>query len=91
MLVLYASANRDERRWDDPERYWIQRPGLQGHLGFGQGRHICAGMHLAKLEMRSLLKSMLRRVDRIEVGTPELQPNNILRGFKSLPARFVPV
>lgn len=91
VLVLYASANRDERRWDDPERYWIQRPGLQGHLGFGQGRHICAGMHLAKLEMRSLLKSMLRRVDRIEVGTPELQLNNTLRGFKSLPARFVPV
>lgn len=89
ILVMYASANRDERRWDDPERYWIQRPGLNGHLGFGQGRHICAGMHLAKLEMRSLLKSMLRRVARIEVGTPVLQANNTLRGFSSLPANFV--
>jgi len=88
VLMMYASANRDERRWDDPDRYWIERPGLSGHLGFGQGRHTCAGMHLAKLEMRSLLKSILRRVDRIEVGKPEYQLNNVLRGFATLPTRF---
>ena len=88
VLMIYASANRDERRWDDPARYWIERPGLTGHLGFGQGRHTCAGVHLAKLEMRSLLKSILRRVARIEVSTPEIRLNNVLRGFAALPARF---
>jgi cytochrome P450 len=89
VLVMYSSANRDERRWQDPERFWIERPGLNGHLGFGQGHHTCAGMHIAKLEMRSLLKSMLARVEHIEVGQPVYRVNNVLRGFASLPARFI--
>lgn len=88
VLMMYASANRDERRWQDPDRYWIERPGLSGHLGFGQGRHTCAGVHLAKLEMRSLLKSILQRVHSIEVGSPVYRLNNVLRGFAALPARF---
>ena len=88
VLVMFASANRDERRWEDPDRYWIERPGLGGHLGFGQGRHVCAGMHLAKLEVRSLLKAALARVDTIEVGEPVPAINNTLRGFSALPARF---
>lgn len=87
-LVMYASANRDERRWEDPERYWIDRPYLNTHLGFGGGRHACAGMHLAKLEMRSLLKAMITLVDDIEVGTPVTRLNNVLRGFESLPMKF---
>lgn len=88
VLMMYASANRDERRWEDPDRFWIERPGLSGHLGFGQGRHTCAGVHLAKLEMRSLLKAMLERVGRIEVGEPVYRLNNVLHGFAELPARF---
>ncbi len=88
VLMMYASANRDDRRWDDPDRYWIERPGLSGHLGFGQGRHTCAGMHLAKLEMRSLMKAILARVDTIEVDAPRYRLNNVLRGFESLPTRF---
>ena len=88
VLVMFASANRDERRWEDPDRYWIERPGLAGHVGFGQGRHVCAGMHLAKLEIRSLLKAMLARIDDLEVGAPVYAINNTLRGFDALPARF---
>lgn len=87
-LVMYGSANRDERQWEEPDRYWIQRPNVAAHLGFGQGRHTCAGMHLAKLEMRSLLKAVLARVDRIEVGAPTYSLNNLLRGFATLPTRF---
>lgn len=52
---------------------------LSGHLGFGQGRHVRAGMHLAKLEIRSLLKSVLDKVASIEVGTPVYQHNILLR------------
>lgn len=90
VLMLYGSANRDPRKWDEPERYWIERPGLAGHLGFGHGRHFCLGAHLARLEMRSLLKAIVRRVDRIEVGEPRYSLNNVLRGFSSLPTRFHP-
>ena len=88
VLTMYASANRDERPRDAPTTYNIRREGLNGHVGFGQGRHSCVGMHLAKFEMRSLLKSILTRVGRIEVGTPELQINNVLRGYAKLPMRF---
>jgi len=88
VLVMYASANRDERRWQDPDRFWMDRPYLASHLGFGGGRHACVGMHLAKLEIRSLLKAMVALVDEIEVGEPTLRLNNVLRGFASLPTRF---
>jgi cytochrome P450 len=89
VLMMYASANRDDRKWDAPGSYKVERPGLVGHLGFGHGRHVCVGMHLARLEMRALLKAIVARVDRIEVGAPVLRLNNVLRGFASLPARFV--
>ena len=89
VLVIFASANRDERKWESPDRYWIERPGLSGHVGFGQGRHVCAGMHLAKLEIRSLLKAMLTQVDSMKVETPVYCMNNILRGFDSLQAQFM--
>lgn len=89
VLMLCASGNRNERKWEMPQTYDIERPGLGGHHGFGQGRHICAGMHLAKLEMRSLLKAIVARIDRIEIGEPVLRLNNVLRGFAALSAQFV--
>ena len=86
LLVLYASANRDERRWKDPERFDVERE-AQTHLGFGFGAHICAGMHLARLEMTALLKALAARVERFELGTPVWAQNNVLRGLASLPVR----
>ena len=86
LLVLYASANRDERRWKDPERFDVERE-AQTHLGFGFGAHICAGMHLARLEMTALLKALASRVERFELGEPIWATNNVLRGLASLPVR----
>lgn len=87
--LLYASANRDERFWDDPEAFDLSRP-ASAHLGFGHGIHACAGMQLARLEMRALLDAMIPRVARIETGAPVQHMNNTLYGFAELPARFVP-
>lgn len=84
VLLLYASANRDERRWEDPEQFDITRD-TRGHMGFGAGRHACAGMHLAKLEITALMKALVRRVSHFEVGTPVMAMNNVLRGIASLP------
>lgn len=89
VLILYASANRDERRWENPDRFDIRRV-LTDHVGFGHGIHACAGMQLARLEMRSILAAMTRMVARIEVGDPVLALNNVLRGFDRLPMRFMP-
>jgi len=85
VALLYASANRDERKWDDPERFDIRRRSAD-HLGFGHGVHVCVGMHLAQLEIGSLLRAFARRVTRFTLnGTPERLLTNIMRGFKHLP------
>lgn len=87
VMVLYASANRDELEFEEPDSFRISRnPKL--HLGFGSGIHMCVGMHLAQLEMVSLLKAMLPRVERIHAGEPITALNNTIYGFAELPARF---
>ncbi|MDB5974994.1 MAG: putative cytochrome hydroxylase [Nevskia sp.] len=86
-LMLYASANRDERKWLDPERFDIRRP-AGDHLGFGSGTHMCAGQHLARIEMRALLGALIRRVNRFELdGEVRRAENNVLRGLASVPIR----
>lgn len=87
VLILYASANRDERRYPDPDLFDVNR-NPRDHVGWGHGPHSCVGMHLARLEMEVLLKALVDRVETIEVGAPELAWNNVLQGFKTLPTRF---
>ncbi|MGM4903339.1 cytochrome P450 [Tardiphaga sp. 866_E4_N2_1] len=83
-LLLYASANRDESKWPDPERFDVTRDARE-HLGFGFGSHVCVGMHLARLEIMALVKAFARRVRRFELGEPKRAVNNVLRGFERLP------
>jgi cytochrome P450 len=87
VLVLYGSANRDERRYADPDRFDPTRD-ARDHLAFGQGVHRCADGHLAQLELEALLGALVARVSRIEVGEPEVLMSNMLRGWRSFPARF---
>lgn len=87
VMVLYASANRDELEFEEPDAFRISRNPKQ-HLGFGSGIHMCVGMHLAQLEMVSLLKAMIPRVERIHVGDPVMALNNTIYSFAHLPARF---
>lgn len=90
VLVLYASANRDERRWEHAELFDVRRD-VRDHLGFGFGVHVCVGMHLAKLEISALLGAMLRRVAVIEVGEPRWQLNNVIHGIAQMPVRLRPL
>lgn len=83
LLLLYGSANRDERRWDDPERFDIARD-ARDQPGFGHGPHQCAGANLARLEMTALLSAMIDRVERIELTEARPLLNNFLRGYEKL-------
>ena len=89
VLVMFGAANRDERRYADPDRFDVTRD-ARDHLGFGHGVHRCAGGHLAQLELEALLRALVARVRRIEVGTPEPLMSNVLRGWRSFPAAFNP-
>jgi len=83
-LLLFASANRDERKWDRPEQFDITRK-VGEQVGFGFGIHTCAGNHLARLEMQALLRALIPRVRRFILGQPVYARNNVLRGLQSLP------
>jgi cytochrome P450 len=89
LLVIYASANRDEREWDDPDTFDIRRDANR-HLGFGQGAHACAGQSLARLETSAMLRALLDRVDRIELtAQPTWALNNIIRRHEHLPLKLI--
>lgn len=81
-IVAFGSANRDERKWGDPDTFDILREGSQDHLGFGHGEHHCVGNNLARLEIRSLLTALVKRVERFELHEMERDINNVLRGIK---------
>jgi cytochrome P450 len=84
-LVGYASANRDERHWVDPDVVDVRR-NAASHLSFGYGLHTCAGQGLARVEAAALFTALGRRVRRFHlVGTPVRHFNNAVRGFESLP------
>jgi len=90
VLVIFASANRDEREWDDPDVFDVTRDAGR-HLGFGKGAHACAGQALARLEVSAFLTALADRVERIELtGTPKWALNNIVRRHDHLPIRLVP-
>jgi cytochrome P450 len=88
MLMFLGAANRDPRRFENPGRYDITRRTI-GHVGFGFGVHLCAGLLIARLEGEALLAALARRVARIEpTGAPRWQRNNTLRSLASLPLRL---
>lgn len=83
VVVLFASANRDERKWEQPDSFDVTR-NTSGHLGFGYGIHLCAGASLARLEGQAILNALAQRVERFELGTSTRKLNNVIRGLSSL-------
>ncbi|RAU99382.1 cytochrome P450 [Mycobacterium colombiense] len=89
LLVIYASANRDEREWDAPDVFDIRNDAGR-HVGFGNGTHACAGQALARLETTAMLKALTATVERIEVAAePTWAINNIIHRHDHLPVRLI--
>jgi ferredoxin-NADP reductase len=87
VIVCYASANRDARKYDNPDDFDVTRD-VHDHMGFGQGVHMCMGMHLARREMILLLEALRRQVTRFELlGKPEVAMNTTIRAYAKLPVR----
>jgi 4-methoxybenzoate monooxygenase (O-demethylating) len=88
--MFLAAANRDPRRWADPDAFDLSRD-PSGHVGFGMGIHQCVGQHVARLEAESLLTALARRVRTIELAGPTVRHhNNTLRAWESIPVRMTP-
>ena len=91
VMLLFAAANRDPRRWDKPDTFDIKRRAT-GHMTFGTGIHGCVGQAVARLETEAILGALLRRVAALEMtAQPTRRLNNTLRGFDTLPLRVVPL
>ena len=89
VYLSFASANRDADVFTDPMRLDVQRPNASSHLGFGFGRHFCLGVHLARMEVRSLFRELLPRLDHIELaGDAVWIRANFVQGPKRLPVSY---
>jgi cytochrome P450 len=93
-LLRYASANRDESRFPDPDRFDVTRANAGEHLAFGHGIHFCLGAALARAEMAVAFRTLLARLEdwRLDpdAPAPRHKPNVLLRGLEALPLRFRP-
>ena len=86
--LVWASANRDERRWPDPDRLDIGRQ-PQRHVAFGEGIHHCLGAPLARLEARVAFEELLRRIPAYTVAGPVTRISTPTdRALESLPVEF---
>nr|WP_036465478.1 cytochrome P450 [Mycolicibacterium iranicum] len=85
ILLLFGAANRDERRYRDPDTFDIHRDNIS-HLTFGKGLHYCLGANLARLEGRVALDELLNRWPEwdIDYGSAQLAPTSTVRGWEHL-------
>jgi cytochrome P450 len=92
VALLLGAANRDERKYDDPDRFDLFRQGRQ-HLGFGFGVHVCLGMHLARMESRVAINTLFDRLGPFMLD-PEAEAPHIeglaFRSPLALPVVFAP-
>ena len=84
VILMYGSANRDDRKYTHPDRFDIRRNPVD-HVAFGAGIHNCVGARLARAEVHALLGALVRHVDLIEASPPTRRLNNSVRSFGSLP------
>jgi cytochrome P450 len=88
VVMWYASSNRDESRYEEPERFDVRR--TTEHQAFGAGgRHFCLGTALARLELRILFEETLRRFPKMEIAGKALTVESaFLNQLKTLPVRL---
>jgi len=85
LTPVIGSANHDPRQFDRPERFEVERKNVNTHLGFGLGIHHCLGMHLGRLEIRTLMSALVPQLHRFEIA--EIGPlvdGYLLYGHKHL-------
>lgn len=84
MAVNLGSANHDETRWNDPERFDIFRK-RKPHIGFGHGTHVCIGMHLARLESTIIFNTLFDRLPGLRLDPDAPDPYIAGMYFRSPP------
>jgi cytochrome P450 len=100
LLLSLAAANRDPRRWENPNAFVLNRPRIKEHLAFGRSAHTCAGAPLARVEVRVILEKFLYHTSHIDIEdskhgpkgsrTLNYEPSFIIRGLAELNLLLTP-
>jgi cytochrome P450 len=101
VMLALSAANRDPRRWENPQALVLDRPKIKEHLAFGRGVHVCAGAPLARAEVRIILEKFLEHTSHIDLVEEKHGPWNkrnfdyeasfIIRGLSELNIELTPV
>jgi cytochrome P450 len=91
VVMWYASGNRDEGQFENPDAFVIDRPNARNHISFGFGVHRCMGNRLAEMQLRILWEELLARFDKIEVvGRPSYVQSNFVKGYDKMMVQLTP-
>ncbi|MEN9735446.1 MAG: hypothetical protein RL129_156 [Actinomycetota bacterium] len=93
VMLLQGSANRDERIFENPDMFVVDRDFTKNEkiISFGEGIHACMGAPLARLMARITVEELLKQPDEIRIaGFPERWVKQLVRGFSKLPVKFIP-
>jgi cytochrome P450 len=93
VFLLYASANHDEQRFEDPDVLDIDRPLTRDHMTFGRGIHVCIGSALVRLTIRIALELLQKRLPNLRPAadvTPQRMRHILLSGYDTLPVEWDP-
>jgi cytochrome P450 len=91
--MLWAAANRDPKVFERPDEFWLERPNAGQHLTFGFGPHRCLGSLLAKMEIRTVMEVVLRRIGDYSIDLERVERYESIGhidGFKTMSAEFTP-
>jgi cytochrome P450 len=88
LALYYASANRDEEVFEDPFDFRVDRH-PNPHIAFGFGEHFCMGAHVARVELETIFRQLLARLERYEVVGPVERLRSAVNGsIKRLPISY---
>jgi cytochrome P450 len=89
LYLSYLAANRDPKMFPNPHTFDVTRPNADKHIAFGFGAHFCLGAQLARMELRTVFRDLLPRLESLELaGTPTSMKTTFVGGVKSLPIRY---
>ena len=91
LQLRYAAANRDPKKFEDPDAFIIDRKNARAHIAFGKGPHMCVGNMLSRKEILVAFDELLERLDNFALADEsaiEVLPNILLRGVTKLPITF---
>jgi cytochrome P450 len=100
VMLAMSAANRDPRRWENPQAFELNRPKIMEHLAFGRGAHVCVGAPLARTEVRIIIEKFLEHSSNIDFDESQHGPRHnrnfdyeasfIIRGLAKMHLKLTP-